>query len=140
MKNPIYLLLIIFILHGCADRAPSDIRLEKATEIKLTKDYIVLRDEYQDMIQDYCIIYEIKFEDQSSAKLIKNIKRSGFYNSKINPDGRLYDSLFIQKDKKKAVWCRSEKGYRFNGKEGGTSYSVDLDTVTKVMKYIEMYD
>ena len=42
----------------------------------------VLKDEYQDMWQDYCILYDIQLDNNSMPVLIENIKASKFYNKK----------------------------------------------------------
>lgn len=61
-------------------RTPSKDKLEKISDIRLPTDYKVLKDEYQDMMQDYCIIYDIKLDRNATTELIKNIKTSKFYN------------------------------------------------------------
>ena len=62
-------------------RTSSKDRLEKISKIKLPTNFKVLKDEYQDMIQDYCIQYEIQLDNNGSKQLIQSIKSSPFYNS-----------------------------------------------------------
>jgi len=82
--------------------------------MKLPKDFRVLKDEYQDMWQDYCIFYDIQFDNNATTELIKDIQTSKFYNADVNPKSMLYDSLFITINKEKAIWCKSDSGYRFS--------------------------
>ena len=115
-------------------------RLEKISDVGLPANFKVLKDEYQDMWQDYCILYDIQFDKNATTELIKGIKTAKFYNSNVNPNSMLYDSLFITVDKEKAIWCKSEKGYRFSRQDGLTTYSIELDTMTNILKYNECAD
>lgn len=121
-------------------RISSKDRLEKVSDLKLPTDLKVLKDEYQDMWQDYCILYDIQFDKNVMTELIKSIKATKFYNSNVNPNSMLYDSLFVKVDNEKAIWCKSEKGYRFSRQDGLTSYSIELDTLTKILNYKECAD
>ena len=121
-------------------RTSSRDRLEKASDVKLPTDFKVLKDEYQDMWQDYCILYDIQFDSNVTAEFIKSIKTAKFYNSTVNPNSMLYDGLFINVDNEKAIWCKSEKGYRFSRQDGLTTYSIELDTLTNILNYNECAD
>jgi hypothetical protein len=137
----IFLCLIGVLLYCFKDyRTPSKDRLEKVCDVKLPTDFSVLKDEYQDMWQDYCILYDIQFDRSATTEFIKGIKSAKFYNPNVNPNSMLYDSLFIKVDNEKAVWYKSDKGYRFNRQDGLTSYSIELDTVTNILKYNECAD
>ena len=99
-----------FVLYYYKDyRTSSKDRLEKISDVKLPTDFKVLKDEYQDMWQDYCIFYDIHFDNNSTKELIKNIQASKFYNSTVNPKSMLYDSILINIDNEKAIWCKSDK-------------------------------
>lgn len=135
------LCLIGIVLYYFKDyRTSSRNRLEKISDIKLPTDFKVLKDEYQDMWQDYCILYDIQFDNTATRELMKSIKTAKFYNSNVNPNSMLYDSLFIEVDNEKAIWCKSEKGYRFSRQEGLTIYSIELDTLRNILKYNECVD
>jgi|SRR5690606_38682316 hypothetical protein len=135
------LCLIGVVLYYFKDyRTSSKNRLEKISDVKLPTDFKVLKDEYQDMWQDYCILYDIQFDKNAATELIKDIKSAKFYNPNVNPNSMLYDSLFITIDKEKAIWCKSEKGYRFSRQDGLTTYSIELDTMTNILKYNECAD
>jgi hypothetical protein len=137
----ISLCLVFIVLYFFKDyRTPSKDRLEETSDVKLPTDFKVLKDEYQDMWQDYCILYDIQFENNATTEFIKSIKAAKFYNSNVNPNSMLYDSLFITVDKEKAIWCKSENGYRFSRQDGLTTYSIELDTLTNILKYNECAD
>jgi len=71
--------------------------------------------------------------------LIKNIQTSKFYNADVNSKSMLYDSLFITINKEKAIWCKSDSGYRSTRRDGLTSYSIELGTLTNILKYNGFY-
>lgn len=121
-------------------RTSSKDRLEEISDIKLPANFKVLKDEYQDMLQDYCILYDIQFDNNSMTDLIGSIQSSKFYNPHVNSQSQLHDSLYISIDNEKAIWCKSNVGYRFSRQDGGTSYSIQLDTLTNTLEYIECDD
>jgi hypothetical protein len=78
----ISLCLVFIVLYFFKDyRTPSKDRLEETSDVKLPTDFKVLKDEYQDMWQDYCILYDIQFENNATTEFIKSIKAAKFYNS-----------------------------------------------------------
>ena len=130
--------IILFI---CKDlRVSSKDRMEEISDIRLPSEFKVLKDEYQDMLQDYCILYDIQFDHNATIEVIKGIKAAKFYNSNVNPNTMLNDSLFIKVDNEKAIWCKSEKGYSFSRQDGYSTYSIELDTSTNILNYNECAD
>ncbi len=121
-------------------RTPSKKRLEKVSDIKLPKDLKVLKDEYQDMWQDYCILYDIQLDNNSMPVLIENIKASKFYNKNSFHNGAWKEEYFISVDSVKAVWSKSPKGYDFSRPYNRTTYYIELDTITNILKYAECAD
>lgn len=93
-------------------RTASKERLEEISKIKLPTNFKVIEDEYQDMIQDYCIQYEIQFDDKGKKELIQSIKSSPFYNP--NSFGTGDYSSYIMIDSVKAVWAKLPTGYEFS--------------------------
>lgn len=130
--------VILYLFKGY--KTPSKDSLEKISDVKLPSNYKVVKDEYQDMWQDYCILYHVQFDKNETTELIKSIKSAKFYNPNVNPNSTLYDSLFVTIDKERAIWCKSENGYRFSRQDGLTTYSIELDTVTNILKYNECAD
>lgn len=135
------LFLIGVVLYNFKEyRTPSKERLEEISNINLPTNFIVLKDEYQDMWQDYCILYDIQLEGNSKTELIKNIRNSKYYNPNLIHKGAWQEKDFITVDSVKAVWSKLPEGYNFSGQDGLTSYSIALDTVTNILKYNECAD
>ncbi len=131
--------IIIFYFRDYG-RTPSKNRLEKISNINLPNDFKVLKDEYQDMMQDYCILYDIQIGKNSGAELTRNIKKSKFYNPNSINNGVWIKKDLMVVDSVKAVWAKSTKGYYFNRQDGLTNYKIELDTVTYILKYTECSD
>ena len=132
----VFLGLIGVILYYFKDyRTPSKNRLERISDVQLPTDYEVLKDEYQDMLQDYCIIYEIQFNEKASKKLISNIRTSKFYTK-----NSFTNELWKESDSVISVWSESKNGYVFNKHDGLTTFSINFDTITNVLKYNECAD
>jgi len=142
--NWIYIIsicLICIILFFFRDyRTSSKTRLESVSDIELPSNYKVIKDEYQDMWQDYSINYEIQLDSLSTKELIKTIKESKFYNPKANYNGLWQDSDFIIVDSDKAAWVKSIKGYEFIKPYDRTTYFITLDTLTNRLLYNEWAD
>ena len=140
--NSIFSLCLLgVVLYSFKDyRTPSKDRLEKISNIKLPTDFKVLKDEYQDMWQDYCILYDIQLDTNATTELIKNITTSKFYNKNSFHNAAWTENDFIAVDSVKAVWCKSPTGFDFSRQDGLTSYQIELDTVTNILKYNECAD
>jgi len=135
------LCLVGVVLYCFKDyRTPSKVRLEKISDIKLPTDFKVLKDEYQDMWQDYYILYDIQIDNNLKTELINSIKTSKFYNEKSFHNVAWTEDDFIEADYVAAVWSRSPKGFDFMRQDGLTSYYIELDTVTNILKYNECAD
>jgi hypothetical protein len=121
-------------------RRPSKDTLENISDIQLPTDFKVIKDEYHDMFQDYCIEYEIQFDKPLTTELIEKIKESKFYNSTLLHDGVWSETDFVTVDSAKAVWSKSTGGYDFNRQDGNIIYSIELDTLTNNLKFNECAD
>ncbi len=135
---PFVAVIILYLLKDV--RTSSKDRLEKISDIHLPPDFKVLADEYQDMMQDYCILYDIQLDKNGSTLLIKNIKKSKFYNKNSFHNGPWTENDFVTVDSVRAVWCRSSTGFDFRSEQGLTIYHIEFDTVTNVLKYNECGD
>ncbi len=133
--------LLFIILYYLKDyRISSKDRLEKISAVKLPENFKVLKDEYQDMLPDYSILYDIQFDRNSATELINNIKTSKFYNKDAFHKGAWVETDYITIDSVKAIWCKSPMGYDFSGEVGSTEYYIELDTMTSILKYAEIED
>lgn len=133
-------LLVVFLVYNRDYRSPSKERLEKSSKIKLPTDFKVLKDEYQDMWQDYCIVFDIQMDQKSSIELIESIKKSAFYNPNAFHNGIWKETDFISVDSVKAVWSKSSSGYDFSRPYDRTTYSITFDTLTNKLSYNECAD
>ena len=132
--------LIILIAYCFKDyRTPSKDKLEEVSDIKLPKDFVVLKDEYQDMFQDYCILYDIQLTSSSTTELVKNIQQSKFYNPNLIQGNPRKESDYTNINSIKAVWAKSPQGFVFNTL-GRLQYSIIFDTTSNTLKYQECYD
>lgn len=128
------------MLSSCdSGRTSSKERLEKACDVVVPKDNVVIKDEYQDMLQDYAVIYKLSLSKTSLNEFISSIKKSKYYNSNGSHLGVFTDDLFLHVDSTKSVWCKSKEGYRFR-KSGNKipTYSIEVDTVTMIVEYQEI--
>ena len=137
------ILLIGFLISlfvQCNYRTPSNVRFSRVCDIEIPKNIEVIKDEYQDMWQDYAIIYEIKLTKESQDKLTESIRKSKFYNPNIFVNGSYTDDMFTEIDGFRAVWTKTESGYQFGNARGRDRYSALVDTVLRIAKFRESHD
>lgn len=129
---------ILFILISCG-RTPSEERFEKATGISIPKDVEVLKDEYQDMLQDYAVDYSIRLTSTQLAEVATSIRSSEFFNPNIVGDEIIQDEYFKNKSDN-AVWYQTNSGFHFTNRNNRTGVTVKLDTTTLEMEFSEWHD
>jgi len=138
-----FLCIAGIVMYGFKDyRKPSKRRIEDVADVHLPAGYRVIKDEYQDMWQDYAILYDIQLQHTSAAELITAIRASKFYNPDAFHEEYWKENDFIMVDSTKAVWARSPQGYDFSVSDVTSRNNVDImfDTVTNILKYSEMGD
>ena len=135
--KPIILSLLSFLLCSCANqRTPSKDRLEAVSAIKLPATFYVLKDEFQDMGQDYAIYYDLKFANPSIIKLIEHIKSSRLYHA--DGSSAMYsDSVMYRKPNDFSIWYTMANGYEFMGKDGDVLYEIIVDVKASTLRYHE---
>jgi hypothetical protein len=141
----LFFILLLFLFGGvlyCFKnyRTSSKDRLEEISNISLPSHFIVLKDEYQDMLPHYCMLYIAQFHINSSKELISNIRKSKYFNLNSFYKGAWKENDFIMVDSVKAVWSKSAKGYDFSSQNGLTYYSIEFDTMTNILEYNECSD
>ncbi len=138
----ITLLILMFVFFYCIKdyRTSSKYRLEKASDVKLPENFKILNDEYQDMLQDYCIVYDIQFDNEAKREFINNIKDSKYFNENSFHDNVWKNNDTISIESNRAVWSKSSKGFDFTKQDGSTSYTIEFNTTTNVLKYNECAD
>lgn len=120
-------------------RTSSKERLEKACDVIIPNDNVVIEDEYQDMMQDYVVIYKFKLSQTSLNKFIASIKKSKYYNPKASRLSFYSEELSLPVDSTRSVWWKSNEGYRFHKSgEKIPVYSVLVDTVSMTVDYKEI--
>ena len=130
MKKQIVIFLFsVYFFTSCDLRTSSKVRLEQISDVKLPDDFEVVKDEYQDMGQDYCILYNIKFDKTASSEFIESIKKSRFYEQHSNIK---IDTL--------PVWYKSNIGYVFRYKKQLTDYTIDFNVSDQSLNYQECAD
>ncbi|PZP44363.1 MAG: hypothetical protein DI598_14620 [Pseudopedobacter saltans] len=129
---------IFLLLLGDKGRTPTRERLESISKIKLPSKFKVLKDEYQDMLQDYCIQYEIQLDSNSRKDLILSIQSSPFYNS--TSLGRDDYPSYITINSVFALWFKNKNGYEFSKPYKQPTYSIQVDTILNKLTYQECSD
>lgn len=137
-----YLLICLtsILLTQCNYRTPSQKRFSKTLDIEIPKNVEMLKDEYQDMGQDFAIIYEIKLSEKQIADLINSIKNSKYYNPDAYVSDYVQQEMYVNNKDKKAVWAKTKSGYIFQNKYGRDIYSAKVDTINRIAKFNESHD
>ncbi len=129
-------MLIVFTSCG---RTPSEDRFEQATGIPIPSDVEVLKDEYQDMMQDYTIEYSIKLTTSQLAEISNSIRTSDLFNPNVLGT-ELTEQQWFLNESANAVWYRTNKGYYFANRNDRTGVTAKLDTTILVMEFSEWFD
>ena len=133
--KPLFVLVVII---SCG-RTPSEERFEQSTGIPIPNNVEVLKDEYQDMLQDYAINYSIRLTPSQLQDMTSSIRGSEFYNSRIIGSDLIKDD-YLLKESDKSVWYRTNSGYLFANRNNRTSITANLDTTTLIMEFSESLD
>ena len=134
------ILFLILIFTQCNYRTSSQKRFSKVLDIEIPKEVEIIKDEYQDMMQDFAIIYEIKLTVGEMSKLTKSIRESKYYNDKVFVKYYVSDEMFIEYNDMKAVWAKTNSGYVFQNNFNRDAYSAKVDTVKMTAEFNESHD
>jgi len=104
-------------------RTSSEKRFETNIGFSIPDDKKVLKDEYQDMMQDYAIIYEVELSPISNQELTEKVK-----------------NLISTTTDQNCNWSFAESGFSFRCDKGRTTYLVKYDTVKRIINYEEFAD
>jgi len=105
-------------------RTSSEDRFTTNIGFSLPADKKVLKDEYQDMLQDYVIIYEVELSVTANQQLTNKIKT-------------LTSADIADKDCK---WSLADNGFSFNCNKDRKMYFVKHDTIKRIVVYEEWAD
>jgi hypothetical protein len=128
------------LLTQCNYRTSSQERFSKTLDIEIPKNVEILKDEYQDMLQDFAIIYEIKLSEKQMSDLTNGIRSSKYYNPNVFVTDYVQQEMFLDRGDFKAVWAKTDSGYIFQNDFKRDVYSADIDTVNLVAKFHESHD
>lgn len=132
--------LISILLTQCNYRTSSQKRFSKTLDIEIPKNVEILKDEYQDMWQDFAIIYEIKLSEKQLSDLTHSIRNSKYYNPSVYVTDNVHKNMFLDGGDLKAVWAKTDSGYIFQNDFKRDAYSAEIDTVNLVAKFHESHD
>lgn len=132
--------LISILLTQCNYRTSSQKGFSKTLDIEIPKNVEILKDEYQDMWQDFAIIYEIKLSEKQMTDLINSIKDSKYYNPNAFVTDYVQQEMYVNYKDKKAVWAKTKSGYIFQNEYGRDIYSAKVDTINRIAEFNESHD
>lgn len=124
----------------CNYRTSSQKRFSKVLDIEIPKEVEIIKDEYQDMMQDFAIIYEIELTKEEMLKLTKSIRDSKYYNDKVVVKDYVSQEMFIEYDDMKAIWAKTNSGYIFQNDFNRDAYSAKVDTIRMTAEFNESHD
>lgn len=117
-------MILLFLCFSCNYRTPGDKRFENNIGFALPDDKSVLKDEYQDMLQDYVVIYEAKLTEESNNQFKEKLKSMVSAPASDN----------------NCRWLYADHGFAYLCDKSRTVYSVKFDTITGIVTYKEESD
>jgi hypothetical protein len=127
---------MLALLAACNVREPSPARFERATGVKLPTQAKVLANKYQNIQQDYSVLYIVQLAQTDVRNVTAQIRATKFYD----PNGTVSnEAAHGTVGNYKGSWVRSEKGYSFRGEqiENGAVVTAQIDTVSGVAEFNE---
>ena len=115
-------LVLLLLCASCEARTSSEKRFKTNIGFALPADKKVLKDEYQDMGQDYAIIYEVELSVTANQTLTEKLKP------------------LVGKSDKDCNWLPVDKGYDYICQKDRTTYKVSFDTLSRKLIYEELAD
>ena len=128
------------LLTQCNFRTSSQKRFSKTLDIEIPKNVEILKDKYQDMLQDFAIIYEIKLSEKQMSDLTNSIRSSKYYNPNVFVTDYVHQDMFLDRGDLKAVWAKTDSGYIFQNDFKRDAYSAEIDTVNLTARFNESHD
>jgi hypothetical protein len=142
MKNKALILsLFSFYLLSCR-QSNKDV-FEEFADITIPSSAKVIKDEYQDMGQDYGKILEMQFNSKSQTEIELSIRKSHFFNASAFIDNNIINpELLRSTNNRKGVWYRYPKGYAFYGSTNDQreDVTVSIDTIQRIARFQYLAD
>lgn len=117
-------LILTLLCVSCDMRTSSEKRFTTNIGFSLPADKKVLKDEYQDMLQDYVVIYEVELSVTANQQLIKKLKTM--------TSADVADSS--------CKWSFGDNGFSYKCEKDRTMYLVTYDTIKRIVTYEELAD
>lgn len=137
-KRGVILPMLTLLLSACDwGRRPSNIRFPKNFNVQLPIDVKVIRDEYQDMGNDYAIYYTIKLTRPEMNRFIYKIKQSNNYYTSPPSNNDISSNRLLIKQYKEGAWYKTSHNYRFFKHDGGTELNALVDTINSIAEFQE---
>lgn len=115
-------LILVLFCTSCDMRISSEKRFYTNIGFSLPADKKVLKDEYQDMDQDYVITYEVELSMKSNQELTARI------------------SHLISKTDNDCSWSTVDNGFNYMCNKGRMTYKVLYNTLSRKLIYQELSD
>jgi hypothetical protein len=109
---------------SCDIRTSSEDRFTTNIGFSLPADKKVLKDEYQDMLQDYAVIYEVELSVTANQQLIEKLKTLTSADVTDN----------------NCKWYPVDSGFSYKCHKDRTMYFVTYDTIKRIVVYEELAD
>ena len=84
----------------------------------------ILKDEYQDMLQDYAVIYDVELSVTANRQLIEKLK------TMTSADAA----------DQNCKWYFADNGFSYKCEKERTMYLVNYDTIKRIVSYKELAD
>ena len=113
----------VTICFSCQATTSSDERFEKNIGFALPEDKKITKDEYQDMLQDYTVIYEVELSPAANQLMINRVK-----------------ALVDKHSDQDCGWTSLDVGFAYQCEKNRTTYHVEYDTIRRKVSYEEGAD
>lgn len=121
-RNCVRFFLLCIVFASCSDKSGRS-RLEHISGLKLPAELDVIKDEYVDTGKDFGLKYEVRLKPGDISAFTSQIRASKRYKKTGFSDN--------------GVWQLSGMGYSFYLAKGGAYYTIDLDTISRILVYHE---
>lgn len=115
-------LIVAILFASCDTRISSEKRFETNIGFALPSDKKILKDEYQDMNQDYVVIYQVELSVPTNQKLTEKLKS------------------LVSNAEKDCEWSTRDYGFDHICDKDRTTYKVTYDTLSRKLTYEELAD
>ncbi|MBZ5857317.1 hypothetical protein [Flavihumibacter profundi] len=115
---------------------------ENLADIEIPNSAIVTKQEYQDMMQDFSKIYEIKLDKVSLGSIKGSILKSMYYDSTVFSENGVIDSKSLRPGIVNGLWYQSSVGFSFYAmtKDKRRVVIAKIDSISMTAKFEYGFD